>query len=98
MDPHNKATDCLSYLVELPQDRPATVNMLSATNLDGPTFNTRSRTAKCNSSEDNTSQSDAVALDVIDTPSTITKSLIADRLQALLQMQKTDPFCKPISK
>ena len=26
------------------------------------------------------------------------KSLTADRLQALLQMQKTDPFCKRISK
>ena len=26
------------------------------------------------------------------------KSLIADRLEALLQMQKTDPFCKWISK
>ena len=45
----NKAADCLSRLVELPQDRPATVNMLSATNLDGPAFNTRSRTAQCTS-------------------------------------------------
>ena len=26
------------------------------------------------------------------------KSLIADRLQALLQMQKIDPFCKRITK
>ena len=26
------------------------------------------------------------------------KSLTADRLEALLQMQKTDPFCKRISK
>ena len=26
------------------------------------------------------------------------KSLTADRLQALLQVQKTDPFCKRISK
>ena len=33
----NKATNCLSQLVEWPQDRPATVNMLSATNLDGST-------------------------------------------------------------
>ena len=93
-----QAADCLSHLVELPQDRLATVKMLSATNLDGPTFKTRSRTAQHTSSEDTTSQSDAVAPDVIDTPSTTPKSLTMDRLQALLQMQKTDLFCKQISK
>ena len=97
---HNKAADCLSWLVELPQDRPATVNMLSATNPDRPAFNTRSRTAQCTSTEDTTSQpqSDAVTPDVTDTTSTTPKSLTTDRLQALLQMQKTDPFCKQISK
>ena len=84
-------------LVELPQDRWATINMLSATNLDGPGFNTRSRTAQCTSTEDTTSLSDAVAPDVTDTPSSTPKSLTADRLQALLQMQ-TNPFCKQISK
>ena len=42
----NKAADCLFHLVDLPQDRPAMINMLSATNLDGPAFNTRSRTAQ----------------------------------------------------
>ena len=78
----------------IPQDRPATVNILSATNLDGPAFNTRSRTAQCTSSENTTSHSDAVTPDAIDTPSTTPQSLASDRLQALLQMQKTDPFCK----
>ena len=48
----NKAVDCLSRLVELPQDRHATVQMLSATNHDGPTFYTRSRTAQHNNIED----------------------------------------------
>ena len=72
--------------------------MLSATNLDGPAFNTRSRTAQQTLSEDTTSQSDVVAPDVIDTPSTTLKSLTMDRLQALLQMQKMDSFCKQISK
>ena len=43
---HNKAADCLSHLVELPQDRPATINMLSANKLNGPAFNTRSRTVQ----------------------------------------------------
>ena len=74
--------------------------MLSATNLDGPAFNTRSRTAQHTSTEDPTTQpqSDAVIPDVTDTPSTTPKPLTKDRLQALLQMQRTDPFCKCISK
>ena len=93
-----KAADCLSHLVELPQDKLTTVNMLSATIFDGPAFNTRSRTAHHTSSEDATSQSDAVAPDVIDAPSTTPKSLTINRSQALLQMQKMDPFCKQISK
>ena len=72
--------------------------MLSATGLDEPAFNTRSRTAQHTSSEDTTSRSDAVTPDVTDIPSTTPKSLIMDRLQALLQMQKTDPFGKQVSK
>ena len=35
---------------------------------------------------------------VTDTPDAMPKSLTEDRLQALLQMQRTDPFCKCISK
>ena len=38
----NKAADYLSRLVELPQDKHTTVQMLSATNHNGPTFHTRS--------------------------------------------------------
>ena len=72
--------------------------MLSTTNLDGPAFNTRSRTAQHNLSKDTTPQTDVVAPDVSDTPSTTPKSLTADRLEALLPMQKIDPFCKHISK
>ena len=40
----NKAADCLSCLVELPQAISAPINMLSVSNTDGPTFNTRSQT------------------------------------------------------
>ena len=96
----NKAADCLSWLVELPQERQAIANMLCVTNLDAPAFNTRSTTAQHTSTEDPTSQllSDAVMPDVTDTPSTTPKSLTTDRIQALLQMQKTDPVCKCISK
>ena len=40
----NKAADCLSHLVELPQTTSAPINMLSVSNTDGPAFNTRSQT------------------------------------------------------
>ena len=43
----NKAADCLSCLVELPQTTPALINLLSVTNLYGPAFNTRSQTHQC---------------------------------------------------
>ena len=54
--------------------------------------------AQYSSPEDTTPQTDAVAPDVTDTESTTPKSLTADRLEALLQMQKVDPVCKHISK
>ena len=40
----NKAADCLFRLVELPNDSKATIKMLTATNSNGPTSNTRSKT------------------------------------------------------
>ena len=81
MDIWNKAADCLSRLVDLPQDRPVAVQMLSATNLDGPAFNARSRTAQCTTTEDSTTQpqSDAVITDITDKPSTTPKPLTTDR-------------------
>ena len=36
----NKAADFLSCLVELPQDKPVSINMLSVTDTDGPAFST----------------------------------------------------------
>ena len=51
LEAQNKAADCLSRLVELPQDRQAIVQVLSTTKLDGPTFHTRSRTAQSNMTE-----------------------------------------------
>ena len=41
----SKAVDCLSILFEPPTDSKATIKMLKATNLDGPAFNTRSKTS-----------------------------------------------------
>ena len=95
---HHKAADHLLCLVELPQNSPTTIDMLSVTHSDGPVFNIRSRMTQHSSPEDTTPQTDAIATDVTDTQSTTQKSLSADRLEALLQMQKTDPFWKHISK
>ena len=93
----NKAADCLSCLVKLPQDKPVSINMLSVTDTDGPAFNTRSQTHDCLSMDTSTPQTD-ITPDVSEAKDATPKSLTADRLQALLQMQKTDPFCKRISK
>ena len=78
-------------------DKPVPVNMLSATNTDEPAFNTRSQTHEHLSPDASTSQPD-VTPDISEATNPTPKSLTADRLQALLQMQKTDPFCKQISK
>ena len=89
----NKAADCLSCLVELPQDKPVSINVLPVTDTDGPAFNTRNQTHECLSMDISTSQPH-----VSEVKHPTPKSLTADSLQALLQMQKTDPFCKWISK
>ena len=90
----NKAADCLSCLVE---STSTTVNMLMATHNEGPAFNTRSH--KQNTSPDTTSiphpdVSPQISQETTPTP----KLLTVDRLEALLQMQRTDPFCKHVFK
>ena len=99
----NKAADCLFRLVELPHDRQATVQMLSATKHDEPIFHTRSRTAQSNTTVNLTPhpKTDTATPDITnitDTPDAMPKLLTEDRLQALQQMQRSDPFCKHISK
>ena len=99
----NKAAYFLSRLVKLPHDRQATVQMLIATNYDGPAFNTRNRTVQQALTEHFTPQpsADTVTPDVTtvkNTPDVTLKPLPEDRLHALLQMQRMDPFCKHISK
>ena len=99
----NKPADNLFRLLELPHDRQAAVQMLAATNCDGPTLNTRSRTAQCNITDDLTPQlmTETATPDITtvkDTWDATPKPLTEHRLHALLQMQKTDPFCKCISK
>ena len=54
--------------------------------------------AQQSSSEDFTPQTDVVAPDITGTQNTTPNSLSAERLEALLKMEKTDQFCKFISK
>ena len=70
--------------------------MLTASFNDGPAFNTLSHTQ---STSDSTSALPRDAVPHLSQEATPTpKSLTADYLDALLQMQRTDPFCKCISK
>ena len=93
----NKAADCLSWLVELPTTMPATVTMLTVTHTDGPASNTRSHTRKDSPDTTSTPHPDVSPKISPETTPTL-KLLIVDRLEALLQMQRTDLFCKCISK
>ena len=83
----NKAADCLSHLVELPSMPSASINMVSVSDKDGPAFNTRSQTKQCLASDQSTAQQH-VTSDITPTSDPTPKSLTADRLEALLQMQK----------
>ena len=71
--------------------------MLSVTYIDEPAFNTRSQTHQCLSPDTSTSQPD-ITPKVSEATDPKTKSLTADRLQALMYKQITDPLCKRISK
>ena len=89
----NKAAGCLSRLVS-PMDM--SINMLTASLNDRPAFHTRSHTQNI---PDPTSAPPATPTPHISQDDTPTpKSLTADQWDALLQMQRMDPFCKCISK
>ena len=93
----NKPADCHSQVVELPATTPTTVNMPTVTHTDGPAFNTRSCIKKNSPDTTPTPQPD-VSPKISPEPTPTPKPPTADRLEALLQMQRTDPFCKCISK
>ena len=92
----NKAAGCLSCLVE-PTLTSTTVNMLTATYTDRPAFNTRSHTQNTSTNTTSIPHPD-VSPQISQETTPIPKLLTADRWEALLQMQRTDPFCKCISK
>ena len=89
----NKAADCLSRLVT---PTSTSINILTASFSDGPPFHTRSHTQSTSDSTSapHTDTAPHISQDATTTP----KPLTADCLDTLLQMQKTDPFCKHISK
>ena len=71
--------------------------MLSLTDTEGRASNTRGQTGQCLSMDTSTSQPD-ITPDVSEARNPTPKTLTANRLQTLLQMQKMDPFCKRIPK
>ena len=95
--PKNKAADCFTRLVDQLPATPATINMLTVTHTDGPAFNTRSQT-KQDSTITTSSAPPVITPDISPYASPTPKSLTAGRLDALLQMQNTNQFCKHICK
>ena len=73
------------------------VNMLTASPTDGPAFNTRSHTQHTSSNATSTPHPNT-SPQISQQSTTTPKPLTVDRLDALLLMQRTDPFCKCISK
>ena len=71
--------------------------MLTATHTYRPAFNTRSCTQK-NSPDTTSTQHPDVSPQISQEATPTPKPLTVDRSEALLQMQRTDPFCKCISK
>ena len=69
--------------MELSQDKPVSINVLSVTDTDGPAFNTRSHTHEHITVNTSTSQLDIMP-DVSEANNPTPKYLTADRLQALL--------------
>ena len=92
----NKAADCLSQLVEPTSPLPS-VHMLTASHSDGPPFNTRSCTQTTSPNTTSTPHPDVSPRISQETNSTPTP-LTADRVEALLQMQRTDLFCNCIPR
>ena len=93
----NKVADCLSRLVEQFPATQTMINMLTVTDTDGPAFNTRSQTKQDPTASNSTVPPD-ITPDISPVTSPTPKSLTAVRLEALIQMQKTDPFCNCISE
>ena len=91
-----KNADYLSRLVK-PVSTLTSVNILTASSTDGPAFHTRSHTQHTSSSATPTPHL-YTSPQISQKSTTAPNPLTVDQLDALLQMQRTDPFCKCISK
>ena len=89
----NKAANCLYRLVT---PTSTSVNMLTAFSNDGPAFHTRSHA--WNSSGTTSTPHPDTTPPISQEPTTTQKPLTAECLDALLQMQRTGPFWKCISR
>ena len=89
----NKAADCLSKLVT---PTSTTFNMLTVSSNDGPAFHTRSHTQ--NTPDTTSTPHMDTTPQIFQEPTTTQKPFTAEHLDAFLQMQRTDPFFKHISK
>ena len=88
----NKAADCLSRLVT---PTCTTINMLTASSCDRPAFHTRSHTQ--NTLDSASTPHTNAAAHISQESTTTPKPITADHPDVLLQLQRTDPFCKCIS-
>ena len=89
----NKAADCLSRLVSPTR---TSINMLTASVMDGPAFHTRSHTQNALDTTPMTPVTPQPHLSPDSNPTP--KPITEDRRDVLLQMQRMDPFYKCISK
>ena len=89
----NKAADCLSKFVT---PTSTSINILTASSNDGPAFHTRSHTQ--NTTDTTSICHPDTTPQISQEPTSTPKLLGAECLDALLQMQRTDPFCKHISR
>ena len=77
---------------------PVSVNMLTASSTDGPAFHIRSHTQNTSSSTTSTPHPDTAPANLSRAHSCPKITHSGLHLEALLQMQKTNPFCKCISR
>ena len=77
--------------MELPQDKPVSINVLSVTDTDGPAFNIRSQTCQHLSIDTSTSQPD-ITPDVSEERDPTPKILTTSRLKSSLTDAENWPF------
>ena len=91
---HSKQSSWLPFWLVKPIT--TSINMLTSST-NGPAFHTRSHKQNASSTTTSYPNPDTTP-QILQNPTTAPKPLTEDCLETLLQMQKTDPFCKCISR